>query len=266
MLLHVAAVLVLTVSPAAPDATVAADPTLPQALDHLRRLAQRYEDSALRFTCDETIHNHSHTGRKDYSFRYIYRRRDDGSLDDYRQPASKRGPQSLDEAPLPSALQRAYSWIFLFDPSHAPYYDYSLAGTKMVDERTAIGIRAHPGEPRIEGINDWVATAWICKETGDLLKVEAISFDDHAYREAREQSMRHPNGPDRNYSFTELTTVFDMTRGNLSLPSEVQLLGLTYHKQDLKPRRDFLVRQIYLNCRFYKVTTSTGAGLPDLSK
>ena len=144
----------LAASPPRPSAHETVDPILQQSLDGIRRLARPYEDSALRFTCDETIHNHSHTGRQEYSFRYFYRRRDDARLDDYRQPVSKRGPQTLGDAPLPTALQRAYSWIFLFDAYHASYYDYSLVGTKTVDNRPALGVRAYPREPRILGVND----------------------------------------------------------------------------------------------------------------
>ena len=72
-----------------------------------------------------------------------------------------------------------------------------------------------------------------------------------------------PDATDRTYTFTEVTTTFDVTHGNLRLPGEVRMIGLTYYTKDPKPRRDFLVRQIYRNYRFYEVSTSTGEELPD---
>ncbi len=189
----------------------AAAPDLEVLLDVMGRVAGLYRDYALSFTCLERITDTRYgiqdrvARRTTHRFDYFYvfevatapdpAPTDDatvaagekvdppggavGHLQDYR---TVRGPQEdgsaqrveLGDVGLPAYLERAYSWVFVFQPGLREHFDFALEGRDKIDGQAALVVRFDPRPPYRPGLNDWFGRAWIDADRYQLLRVEAV--------------------------------------------------------------------------------------------
>jgi hypothetical protein len=285
-LLASAAMLPTVAADGEPDAPQPDDP-LARVLDHLGNLAEFYRDSALEFTCDETISHFTNRGRQDHRFFYIYVYDDERGLQDYRltpkdarkfrkrrgadgrssRKSARVEPVTLDRYGLPSYLLRAYSWIFVFQSSTRERYRYRITGESEFLGRPAVGIEFEPVPPFSPDINDYSGTAWVDAETGQILRIEAMHVNDRDRREAFEKSLRSAVDGDRRvrttHSFQRIVTEFGILRGGMRFPSEVTIRTSRFEvwsddgSSGFEEFPIFRIRQTYDNCRFYGVRTET---------
>ena len=138
-----------------------ADPPVPESLDlvleRLDRVAQLYRDSALEFTCDESVTYFARFQRRTDRFRYLYSFHEGVGLTDRRLP--RRGKQARGESDMQEpvahwGLERAYSWAFVFQASLRERYAYELVGARKVHGIPALGVQFEPRPPFERGIND----------------------------------------------------------------------------------------------------------------
>ena len=238
------------------------EPTLDELLDRMSRVAELYASQALSFTCDETIHHHTHAGRVDHRFRYVYVFRDDEGLQDYRVPRKKsqkkqarQSRADLADYGLPSALLRAYTWAFIFGERQHEWYRYELLSEDEVLGRPAIRI-GFSGRPPIElGRNDWIGTAWADRETYQLLRVDAMKEPDYRARERYRNSFTGGEAATIPRSWERIETDFGVVKNGMRFPSEVRIERKQYSIYSPEGSRLYLVRQAYKNYRFFSVLT-----------
>ena len=251
---------------------------LSELLGNLSRVSGLYRDNALHFTCDETIVHYTGRGQKTFRFEYTYVHDDDGHLADYRVPrkrgerARKKGKPpdeikrvALDDYDLPRALKRAYFWISIFDELLSGLYRYELAGEAEVLGRPAIGVRFEPVAPYYSGVSDWFGTAWIDRETHQMLKVEALKAGEYwkkrkledLLEEIPDQDKRHRSS----HSYEQFTTEYAVVKNGMRFPSSVMVRKSRYEiwggkgSSGYKERPVFRVHQSYENYRFFGVRT-----------
>ena len=157
-------------------------------LDRLAGIARLYSDTALRFACSETI---TAEPGGTHRFEYIYVYGPDGKFRDYRTRAGSRSGReiSIAAARLPRWLAQAYCWAFIFGPKRWGQFRYELQGEAVALGRPAFLIRFEPLGPIEKGVNDWFGTAWIDRETLQLLRVEAQSPEDYYQRKKFESRL-----------------------------------------------------------------------------
>jgi hypothetical protein len=270
-----ALILALSFGPLAAAATEAGDSDqvqLDRYLRNLARLSRLYLDNALSFSCEEKIFYHSHYGRKTYRSYYVYRFDEEDGLSDFRlryryNPRKKFKPKDvvvLTDYPLPSSLSRAYSWIFVFDPSVAEKFQYGLAGRGEALGRPAVLIQFAGLPPHIEATNDWIGTAWVDAETSQLLRVIAYRPEEHLSKlrleEAREVQRTSETKVQPTYhSVEEITTDFEVQKNGMRFPSEVRIerRGYPVPGYTRSGTLRYLVRQKYLDYQFFSVRTET---------
>jgi hypothetical protein len=234
-------------------------------LDRLDAVARLYADTALRFTCRETITSEPGGVRR---FDYIYIFGPDGRFRDYRtRPGSRRGREvDPEHAHLPRWLNQAYSWAFIFWRDRHDRFRFRRDGEETILGREAFRLRFEPVLPIDRGINDWVGTAWIDRTTWQILRVEARTPDDFdAY--LRFQASLAPDAPaglesDPTYfSIETIETEFAFVKNDMRFPSAVVIERSRYavpgrHGRpfDVTPR--YRVRQEYDDYHFFNVRTA----------
>jgi hypothetical protein len=206
-------------------------------LDRLGRVAELYRDGALHFTCDESIQFSSASTTSLHRFRYVYRYSESqGALVDHREPVSApRGSSlasgaspALEGLGLPAVLLRPYSWIFLFTPELRKRHRFEIEGTERILRRPAVRLSFRALPPYERGVTEWVGTAWVDRETAQLLRVEAYRVTDGGSRVER------------------YTTDFDLSRNGMRFPGQVRIWNELGR---------FAVVQTYKRYRFYNVRT-----------
>jgi hypothetical protein len=260
------AALALAEAPA-PDATA-----LEHYLGRLHGVSRLYSDNALSFACEETIHDHSPDGRKDYKSFYVYRYDEEDGLSDFRlryrfKPRKESQPKDvvdLADFDLPAYLTRAYSWIFIFEKSKRQLYRYELAGEERVFDRPAVRIRFEAIPPYVESINEWFGTAWVDAESSQLLRVQAYRPDeflkqralDRARRELEEGS-RDKRAPYKFFSVEVIETEFKTVQNGMRFPTQVRIERRSYRIPGYaNGQRTYLVSQKYSNYEFFRVRTA----------
>ena len=259
---------------ASPPVSDSRDETLQRYLRGLNEIAGLYRDNALSFSCEEKIFNHTHYGRKSHRSFYVYRYDEEQGLSDFRlryrfNPKKEFKPKDvvhLADFDLPVALSRAYSWIFIFEADKKQVYRYELAGEAEVFGRPAAMIRFEAIPPYVEGINEWVGTAWIDAESAQLLRVEAYRPDEYSKlqgleraRQALAAGTRDENALPSYHSVEVIDTEFEVVQNGMRFPSEVRIERRTYDVPGnaVRGHLHYLVRQKYFNYQFFKVRTAT---------
>ncbi len=247
-----------------------AEPELAELLSHLNDLADLFRDNALRFACEETI-TYARTGSRKKVFRldYIYVYENERMADYRTRRGGSRKKASVPVEPslygLPYFLERAYSWVFIFERAKRDIYRYEILGDDKAQESEAVVLRFEPVPPYQKDLNDWFGTAWIDRKTYQILKVEALKAREHAEKQRFEAALRTPPSTDEatlgDYTFTTVSTEFSVEEGGLRLPTRAVAAKTRYRVRDGKRSRAFSehpvfrVTQEYRDYRFFGVRT-----------
>ena len=162
-----------------PRAAESAD-SLPDLLRRLDRASHLYLDSVLNFSCDETLRE---SGKRNIirRFNYIFIYDKKKGFVDFRTAGGRSPESSVDPAELGIRyLQRSYLWVLVFHKTRQPLHHYKIEGREAVLGRQALKVSFEPVKPYKEKLNDWTGTAWVDPETYQLLRVEAMTVEDHA--------------------------------------------------------------------------------------
>ena len=243
-------------------------PGLPELLMGMDRASRLYLDTALRFTCDETITEPLIGAPRIRHFQYIFVHEPDGSLQDYRMSKGKGVRPEVDPGKLGfhHFLQRAYFWVLVFNSSRQEHFRYEALG-----EAEALGVKAQmirfePIPPYREAINDWFGTAWVDPETFQILKVQAMKADKHENwenlkRDLELSTVDDEEAVDRYYEIQTASTEFGMVKNGMRFPSRVEIVSSLYSlSKAVPPARANLAReertvQTYKRYKFYGVRT-----------
>jgi len=248
-------------------------PDLTPMLDRLGRVAWLYADTALRFSCRETI---TVDRGSPHRYDYIYSHDENGRFKDYRTRPGGRSGREIDLADehLRRWVSQAYSLIFFFRADRRERFHFKAGDGGVVLGRPALRIEFVPIPPYEADVNDWSGTAFIDRTTWQILKVEgwprteflARANFDSALEELRTGAPPYvpPGGvdpPPSSFSFETVTTEFGIEKNGMRFPSEVRIemrryrvpgrAGRTY---DATPV--YQVRQTYTNYRFFSVRTA----------
>jgi hypothetical protein len=227
-------------------------------LDRLGRASLLYADTALRFSCDETLRAVPGGTFKD-SYIYVYGQ--DGRFHDYR---TRRGDEKgtevpPDHVPIRRWLGQALSWVFQFRPERRGRIAFTLKG-----EETALGVPAvviafEPVPPIQPGVNDWFGTAWVDARTAQLLKVEAVAADEDGERREFEEARAKPIPGAKSYRWSTVTTEFANLTNGLRFPSlaVIETRAHTLSRFGLEQVAvTYRVEQIYDKYRFFSVRSA----------
>ena len=283
-------------------------PELGSLLDVMGRVAGLYRDNALSFTCVERITDTRYrvqnrvARRTTHLFDYFYvfddvpapdalpvddadavnadaettPRSQAGRLQDYR---TTRGLQDdgaarrvlLGDLGLPAYLERAYSWIFVFQPGLRDYFEFALEGRDEIDGRPALVVRFDPRAPYEAGRNDWFGRAWIDADRYQLLRVEAVQSQEVL---AVLRAAAVSESPLGGYLFTWARVDFEQDTNGMRFPSRAMLIGAGVSMTDLSDEsyrakasemlndgidhdRLFRIEHRYSDYRFFSVRTAT---------
>jgi len=264
-------VLLSCLDPAVATETTKSDIT--PLLDRLGRVAWLYADTALRFSCRETI---TVDGGSPHRYDYIYTHDKDGRFKDYRTRPGRRSGQevNLRNEGLRRWVSQAYSWVFIFRADRRERFRFAASAGGEVLGRPAVRLDFEPIPRYNENVNDWAGTAFIDRDTSQILKVEGrsrvdflerLSFDNalEALRTAP-HVVRPPAGigpPPRYFTFETIVTEFGAEKNGMRFPSEVRIEmrryrvpGATGREFDSVPL--YQVRQTYTDYRFFSVRTA----------
>lgn len=259
------------VSSAGPETPL---PPLEHVLERLARMAKLYRDNALRFTCDETIYYAGGGHPSLHKFRYIYRYSDeDERLRDYRTPRGRAARKSsqkqertrLENYGLPIFVKRAYSWAFVFGERHQSLFHYEIEGRDKTHGRSTLRIRFEAIPPYQDGLNEWAGTAWVDRATYQMVRVEAIHTKDLDQYELLQRSLERPlSGPSPrggSYTFTRVSTDFDVLKNGMRFPGRVVIKRSTHTvsatgRVSVREVPIFHVTQTYKRYRFFGVRTA----------
>ncbi len=249
------------------------DAALSELLSRLDGLADLYRDNALRFSCNETITYEpaGGTGREVYELEYIYVYDKDEGLSDYR--TRRGGRLKKGEAPkpvdlvtygLPTFVQRAYSWVFIFERAKREMYRYRILGVEKAMGRMATIVAFEPVPPFQTDLNDWFGSAWVDRETYQLLKVDAVKADQHVERIRFEEDLESGSeieDPARARVITRISTDFSVQRNGMTFPEKVVIHRSRYKAREEKKKMALTewpvarITQSYGNYRFFGVRT-----------
>ena len=258
-------------------------PELDELLSRLDGVAQTYRQHALRFTCEETILHDPGYRKRVLRFQYIYAYSEEEGLRDYRLPRYKEKKRmgkkqlarrsevvELADYDLPTWLSRAYSWIFLFEAARHDRFRYSIVGEEEVLGRPAVQLRFEPLPPYETQINDWVGTAWVDRQSFQILRVEALKLHHYWNRQRLEEDLQQAPGwnraQQRLHAIHEVSTDYGVEKQGIRFPSEVTLQESLYlvrggrRVSNVEEYPGMLIRQSYDNYRIYGVSTSGRLG------
>jgi len=242
-------------------------PALPELLMGMDRASRLYLDTALRFTCDETI-TEPFSAPRIRHFQYIFVHEPDGSLQDYRMSKGKgvRPEVDLGKLGFNHFLNRAYFWVLIFNSKRQKLFRYEGLG-----EAEALGVKAQmilfePIPPYQEAINDWFGTAWVDPETFQILRVQAMKADKHENWENLKRDLELATAGDeepagRYYEIQTTSTEFGMVKNGMRFPSRAEIVSSLYSLSKAVPTaRANLARQertvqTYKRYKFYGVRT-----------
>jgi hypothetical protein len=239
-------------------------PELKELLAGMDRASRLYLDTALRFTCNETITQGFHTSR----YRYIFVYDDKKGHQDYRTRAGAGGGAS---AVNPSEdgfrfLERSYFWVLSFNAKRQKKHHYIILGKEAWNGIDAILLRFEPIPPYREGINDWFGTAWVDPASFQILKVEAMRAD---YKTLWDQMLDQQVYPEETSlaitgnttTIQKVSTEFKSLKNGMRFPSRSWIVQTRYEPSGVGPKA-YGVRvaeedtvQTYRRYRFYGVRT-----------
>lgn len=246
------------------------DERLELLLTRLDRSAAQYSASALTFSCTETIRWEGRgiqDGRR--RFNYVVTLDDQGVFADYRILARKHrrpgAPKRVEprDYGVPTYLRSAYLWSFIFKRERWPRHRYEIVGEEEVYDRAATVIRFEPIPPYRVDVNNWFGTAWVDRDSAQLLKVTARRPEDE---EQLRKPERHAAGEavsDWTYVIEEVTTEFTVEERGLRYPRRVDLRQRSFSflrgiEDWRRSSRTILeVTQIYSDYRFFVVEATT---------
>ena len=221
---------------------------LSQLLARLEVLADRYRDNALRFSCSETITYVpvGGRGRKVYELEYIYAYEKDRGLSDYRTRRGERLKKGDEPRPvdlvtygIPIFVQRAYSWVFIFERGKRGMYTYRILGEEKIMGRSATIVSFEAVPPFQTDLNDWFGTAWVDRETYQLLKVEAVKADQHVERERFEAEIHAGlpiEEPEKERAMTRIATEFARQKNGMTFPERIVIHRSRYNAREEKKK------------------------------
>ncbi len=248
-----------------PSAGPAPGAGAPQCLAGVARL---YRDSALSFSCREEITTRS-IRKKDYAFRYVYVFDDRRGFMDHRTRPWDRKGREVDPGkyPIPQFLRQAYSWAFLFDAAAAGQHRFERTGEAEVLGRPAVRLRFEPADEAAIGSQSWFGTAWIDRETCQILKVEAQKPEHHARQMEFEAEVslaaayRESNSR-RIFLIERVTTEFTVVKNGMRFPGRVEIDLTRYvipgegRTQAFRTEHIYNVEQVYSDYQFFSVRTA----------
>ena len=260
-------VLMLSRAPA-PEVPAAAqvpgDARLEDLLERLARVSELYRDAALRFSCEETITD-SGLGGGTSRFDYIYVFDPRDGFKDYRtrKVRGRLRRVTLEKSRVPRFLSQAYSWAFVFAAARQRLHRYEILGEDTVLGRTALRLRFEPIPPYWEELNSWFGTAWIDRETSQLLRVEAMRPDQRAEQGRLEADLAGGlvwSGL-RRYLIERVSTDFTVEKNGMRFPAKV-VIEMTRHVvrsrdtgRTSKVSPVYRVEQTYDHYQFFSVRT-----------
>jgi hypothetical protein len=233
-----------------------AAPTLDATLTRLARVAELYRDTALGFSCEETItYSGTDTGR--IRFAYLYIRDAEGKLRDYR--TWKFGAHGAEADPgdyVPRFLANAYLWPFVFRSDRQPLFRFQLLDPEPTGDRSAMVIEFTPRAPIRKGLNDWAGYATIDRETSQILEVEAYTPEDWNRKFQRDAGIamdpsRYAHDDPQTYDIERIVTTFGFEKNGMRFPSRIELT-LT-RTVDLRDSILRTVTQDYAKFEFFSV-------------
>ena len=254
--------------PTAPPEPGAEDGTgLEGLLDRLGRAAGLYRDTALRFSCDEEITGTGLAGAP-YRFEYIYVYSASQGFQDYRTVPGTKRPREADPNAyrIPQFLRRAYSWIFIFGADVRKHNRYAIAGADDALGRAALKVTFEPIPPFRRDVNEWFGTAWIDRETFQILKVEALQHEEQRKQKELEEDLAgsptgHPRARRTRHQIERVTTEFSVEKNGMRFPGKV-VIALTEFvvpgeggSAPFDESPVYRIEQTYTNYRFFSVRT-----------
>jgi hypothetical protein len=235
-------------APASQEESASGEASLAELLERLARVAQLYNDNALRFSCDEEI-TYTLFGasgrvqdRRKYNLEYMYiyeaapesspggegERR--GRLADYRTIHDEDAPEGsyreieLEDLALPNYLKQAYSWAFIFEEARQRRYEFEILGQERVHGADALIIGFDPIPPYVRRVNDWFGKVWIDRESSQILRVEARSSDSLTDDStAEEQKPEESEEGGVTFTVTNVITEFAIEKNGMRFPSHAML-------------------------------------------
>jgi len=241
----------------------AEDPELSLLLERLDRLSQLYEDSVLSFTCNERI-TYRGKGTKSYDYSYLY------VLDDNGQPRDLRRAKGLGKelapeprgADLPAYLLRPYSAVFIFQTAKRGRFEFEILGRGEALGRPAIEVGFEAVPPYVVGDNAWFGTAWVDRDSFQLLRVEAYDPESRenrlALEKAREEALRRGPVQHSVHQVSRFDVEFGVVENGMRFPSRVFIEKRKYEVPfdvERNGHRVWTVAQTYKRYRFYSTRT-----------
>ena len=230
-------------------------------MGRLDRVADLFLDTTLRISCEEKItHSGSHAIQRTEDFLYMYERRPDGRLSDYR---SKWGQPETVVVPKGLHLYNAYFWIFGFHGTRQRYHRYKILGEETIFGRPAVLIQFEPIPPIRDQVNDWYGTAWVDTEDAQLLKVEALRREDYENRRRRDRDLSGatPRVRRETYEVRTFVTEFTVIKNKLRFPGRVEIVRhkcIVFGEEGSRRSHDAVlekVEQTYKRYRFFNIQT-----------
>ena len=237
----------------------------------MSRAADLYRDSALRFTCEETITWNLRgpggtSGRE--KFDYIFVHHEEDGLQDYRSFPGSGGPDrvprrlSPSEYGIPRFLRSAYLWMFIFRESRWRFHRYQILGEDSALGRPAVKVGFEPIPPQRLGLNDWYGTAWVDRETAQILRIEAFGWEDHQTRMELEAQLAGSPEPRRPFYVERFETEFSVEKNGMRFPGRVTIEGSRTRARGgrgsgkYSRKRVLEVEHLYQEYRFFGVRTA----------
>ena len=216
-----------------PAQAIEAEDSLPDLLRGLDRASRLYLDSVLRFSCDETIRE-SGLKQRIHKFNYIFIYDKKKGFVDYRT-ATAGAEHPVDPAKIGLRyLERSYFWVLLFHKTRQPLHRYKIEGREVVSGREAVRVSFEPVKPYKEKLNDWAGTAWVDPDTYQLLRVEAMTVEDHAaFVQMQEDRVNASHGRAIPVSrwvavLESVTTDFSVEKNRMRFPGETRITLTQY--------------------------------------
>lgn len=201
-------------------------------LDRLGRVAGLYRDTALQFSCDEEVTGTGLPGAP-YRFEYIYVYSASQGLKDYRTLPGDKRPREVDPNTyrIPQFLRRAYSWVFVFGADARKHHRYAIVGEDDALGRAALKVTFEPIPPFRRDVNEWFGTAWVDRETFQILKVEALQREEYRKQKELEEDLASPSADHsrarrKRHRIERVTTEFSAEKNDMRFPGKV-VIALT---------------------------------------
>jgi tetratricopeptide (TPR) repeat protein len=258
----VSAAFAVLASAIAPSTARAAD----DRLVRLARVAERYRDTGLNFTCRESISCYDCVpARQQFSYVFVH---ENGRLRIFRTAAtdtiSARRGQEADPAAfgVRRFLESATLFAFVFLSDRQPMYSYFGLGEDKALGRSALKIGFQPKDRIVIGKNDWAGVAWIDRDTGQILRVEAWTPENWNAHARREQELagaelRDPQWKGTLHTIESVVVEFDFEHNGMRFPTksvmsktESRVLG-GRRDSHLEERERLRVTQEYSDYEFF---------------